>query len=142
MANYHSFSPNTVEANQIDYYDTIELVSGDNQPELTIILKDSNTALSGQTLDAANHATWALINLTNASSVVMKFSKAETTTILETITCSIVSPPTNGKVIMTWGSTTLNGASGVYEGEITVTYSNGNITTVRDLLKFDVRAGF
>ncbi len=76
MANYHSFSPNTVEANQIDYYDTIELVSGDNQPELNIILKDSNTALSGQTLDPANHATWAIINLTNASSVVMKFRKA------------------------------------------------------------------
>ena len=142
MANYHSFSPNTVEANQIDYYDTIELVSGDNQPELNIILKDSNTALSGQTLDAANHATWAIINLTNASSVVMKFRKAETTTILETITCSIVSPRTNGNVIMTWASTTLAGASGVYEGEITVTYNNGNITTVRDLLKFDVRAGF
>ena len=31
MANYHSFSPNTVEANQIDYYDTIELVSGDKK---------------------------------------------------------------------------------------------------------------
>ena len=142
MANYHSFSPNVVESNQIDYYETIELVSGDNQPELNIILKDSNTALSGQTLDAANHLTWAIINLANASHVKMKFRKADTTTILETITCSIVSPPTNGNVIMTWGSNTLAGASGVYEGEITITYSNGNITTVRDLLKFDVRAGF
>ena len=46
MANYHSFSPNVVESNQVDYYETIELVSGDNQPELNIILKDSNTTLS------------------------------------------------------------------------------------------------
>ena len=142
MANYHSFSPNVIESNQIDYYPTIELVSGDNQPELNILLKDSNTALSGQTLDAANSATWAKINLTNASHVKMKFRKADTTTILETITCSIVSPPSNGNVIMTWLNTTLAGASGVYEGEITVTFSNGKITTVRDLLKFDVRAGF
>ena len=142
MANYHSFSPNVIESNQVDYYETIELVSGDNQPELNILLKDSNTALAGQTLDAANHLTWAKINLTNAASVKMKFRKADTTTILETITCSIVSPPTNGNVIMTWASTTLAGASGVYEGEITVTYSNGKINTVRDLLKFDVRAGF
>ena len=142
MANYHSFSPNVVESNQVDYYDTIELVSGDNQPELNIILKDSNTALAGQTLDAANHLTSAIINLTNAASVKMKFRKADTTTILETITCSIVSPPSNGNVIMTWLNTTLAGASGVYEGEITVTFSNGKITTVRDLLKFDIRAGF
>ena len=142
MANYHSFSPNVIESNQIDYYPTIELVSGDNQPELNILLKDSNTALSGQTLDAANSATWAKINLTNAASVKMKFRKADTTTILETITCSIVSPPSNGNVIMTWLNTTLAGASGVYEGEITVTFSNGKITTVRDLLRFDIRAGF
>ena len=72
----------------------------------------------------------------------MKFRKADTTTILETITCSIVSPASNGNVIMTWASDTLTGASGVYEGEITVTFSNGKITTVRDLLKFDIRAGF
>ena len=33
------------------YSETIKLVKGDTLPELTITLKDSNTAASGQTLD-------------------------------------------------------------------------------------------
>jgi len=43
---------------------------------------------------------------------------------------------------MTWLAATLTGADGIYEGEIEITYDNGKISTVRDLLKFDVRAGF
>lgn len=142
MANFHSFSPNDVTSSVVQYYSTIELVAGDTMPELNIILKDSNTALSGQTLDAANHATWAIISLAAVSTVKMKFRKADTTTILETITCSIVSPASNGNVIMTWLADTLASAEGIYEGEIEITYNNGKISTVRDLLKFDVRAGF
>ena len=142
MANFHSFSPNDVSSSVVQYYSTIELVAGDTMPELNIILKDSNTALSGQTLDATNHATWAIISLAAVSTVKMKFRKADTTTILETITCSIVSPASNGNVIMTWLADTLADAEGMYEGEIEITYDNGKISTVRDLLKFDVRAGF
>lgn len=142
MANFHSFSPNDVSSSVVQYYSTIELVAGDTMPELNIILKDSNTALSGQTLDATNHATWAIISLAAVSTVKMKFRKADTTTILETITCSIVSPASNGNVIMTWLADTLASAEGIYEGEIEITYNNGKISTVRDLLKFDVRAGF
>ena len=142
MANFHSFSPNDVSSSVVQYYSTIELVAGDTMPELNIILKDSNTALSGQTLDATNHATWAIISLAAVSTVKMKFRKADTTTILETITCSIVSPASNGNVIMTWLADTLTDAEGMYEGEIEITYDNGKVSTVRDLLKFDVRAGF
>ena len=142
MSNFHSFSPNELNTATVQYSPTIELVAGDNQPVLNITLKDSSTALSGQTLDANNHATWALTNLTNTSHVKMKFRKIDTTTIIETITCSVVSPPTNGNVTMTWSNTTLAGASGMYEGEITITYTDGRIQTVRDLLKFDIRAGF
>ena len=142
MANFHSFSPNDISSSVVQYYSTIELVAGDTMPELNIILKDSNTALSGQTLDATNHATWAIISLAAVSTVKMKFRKADTTTILETITCSIVSPASNGNVIMTWLADTLADAEGMYEGEIEITYNNGKISTVRDLLKFDVRAGF
>jgi len=36
----------------------------------------------------------------------------------------------------------LTGVAGEYEGEIVITYSSGKIITVRDLLKFDIRAGF
>ena len=72
----------------------------------------------------------------------MKFRKKDTTAILETITCSIVGDGTAGNVIMTWLASTLADAEGIYEGEIEITYDNGKISTVRDLLKFDVRAGF
>ena len=142
MANFHSFSPNDVTSSVVQYYSTIELVAGDTMPELNIILKDSNTALSGQTLDATNHATWAIISLAAVDTVTMKFRKTDTTTILETLPGSIVGDGTAGNVIMTWLSDTLDGAEGIYEGEIEITYDNGKISTVRDLLKFDVRAGF
>ena len=142
MANFHSFSPNDITSSVVQYYSTIELVAGDTMPELNIILKDSNTALSGQTLDAANHATWAIISLAAVDTVTMKFRKTDTTTILETLPGSIVGDGTAGNVIMTWLSDTLAGAEGIYEGEIEITYDNGKISTVRDLLKFDVRAGF
>ena len=142
MANFQSFSPNDLNSGTIQYYPTIELVSGDTMPELNIILKDSNTALSGQTLDSSNHATWAIISLASASAVRMKFRKIDTTVILETITCSIVGDGTGGNVIMTWLSDTLAGLAGMYVGEIEITYNNGKISTVRDLLKFDIRAGF
>ena len=69
MANFHSFSPNDITSSVVQYYSTIELVAGDTMPELNIILKDSNTALSGQTLDAANHATWAIISLAAVDTV-------------------------------------------------------------------------
>jgi hypothetical protein len=142
MANFHSFSPNDIDSSTVQYYSIIELVAGDTMPELNIILKDSNTALAGQTLDATNHATWAIISLAAVDTVKMKFRKKDTTTILETITGSIVGDGTAGNVIMTWLSSTLDGAEGIYEGEIEITYDNGKISTVRDLLKFDVRAGF
>ena len=142
MANFHSFSPNDITSSVVQYYSTIELVAGDTMPELNIILKDSNTALSGQTLDAANHATWAIISLAAVDTVTMKFRKTDTTTILETLPGSIVGDGTAGNVIMTWLSDTLTDAEGLYEGEIEITYDNGKISTVRDLLRFDVRAGF
>jgi len=142
MANFQSFSPNDIDSSTVQYYSIIELVAGDTMPELNIILKDSNIALSGQTLDAANHATWAIINLAAVDTVTMKFRKTDTTTILETLPGSIVGDGTAGNVIMTWLTATLLGAEGIYEGEIEITYDNGKISTVRDLLKFDVRAGF
>ena len=142
MANFQSFSPNDIDSSTVQYYATIELVAGDTMPEIDIILKDSNTALSGETLDAADHTTWDIISLAAVDTVTMKFRKKDTTTILETLPGSIVGDGTAGNVIMTWTNTTLADAEGIYEGEIEITYDNGKISTVRDLLKFDVRAGF
>ena len=142
MPNFHSFSPNDIDSSTVQYYTVIELVAGDTMPELDIVIKDSNTALAGQTLSATDHATWNIISLAAVDTVTMKFRKKDTTTVLETLLGSIVGDGTAGNVIMTWTNTTLVDAEGIYEGEIEITYDNGKISTVRDLLKFDVRAGF
>jgi hypothetical protein len=124
------------------YYDTIRLVSGNTLPELNITLRDSNTAAPGETLDESDPTTWKVIDLTSVSTVNMNFRKIGSTTIHETLPCTPVSPLTNGEVIMQWTTSSLTGVAGEYEGEIVITYSSGKIITVRDLLKFDIRAGF
>ena len=43
------------------YSTTIKLVTGDNLPQLTFTLKDSNTAAAGQTLDPNDATTWRLL---------------------------------------------------------------------------------
>lgn len=136
MQNYSSFSPNSLDGSEI------ELVAGDTMPELNITLRDSNTAASGQTLDPADPETWAVIDLTNVSAVRMYFRKVGETTLVDTITCTMVTPLTNGQIIMGWNPTTLAGLSGKYEGEIELTYSSGNIATVYDVLRFNIRTGF
>jgi hypothetical protein len=124
------------------YYNTIRLVSGNTLPELNITLRDSNTAAPGATLDESDPTTWKIIDLTTASTVKMNFRKIGSSVIHETLTCTMVSPLTGGEVIMQWTTSSLTGIAGEYEGEIVITYSSGKIITVRDLLKFDIRAGF
>jgi hypothetical protein len=124
------------------YYNTIRLVSGDTLPELNITLRDSNTAAPGLTLDETDPTTWKIIDLSSVSTVNMNFKKIGSSTIHETLPCTMVAPLTNGEVIMQWTTSSLTGVAGEYEGEITITYTSGKIITVRDLLKFDIRAGF
>jgi len=40
------------------YYKPIKLVKGDDLPELEIILRDSNVAGTGKTLDITDPTTW------------------------------------------------------------------------------------
>jgi len=142
MSNFHSFSPNTISSST-GYYPTINLVSDDSLTELDIIIKDSNVAASGQTLDAADSTTWAPIDLSASTTVVtMKMRKLDTTTIITSNICTIVTPYTDGHVIMSWGLAGLAGLAGDYEGEIEVVYATGKILTVQDLLKFSIRADF
>ena len=142
MSNFHSFSPNTISGST-GYYPTINLVSNDALTELDIIIKDSSTAASGQTLDAADSTTWAPINLSAASTVVtMRMREIGDTTIVSSTICTIVQPYTDGHVIMSWGLAGLSGLVGDYEGEIEVAYATGKKLTVQDLLKFNIRADF
>lgn len=121
------------------YSQTLNLVVGDNLPELTLTLKDSNTAASGYTLDPDNSDTWDPIDITGAT-VRLRLREVGTTAVTSTLTCSITSP-TNGVAITNFPTGTLTKA-GVFEGEVEIEFGNGNKQTVYDLLKLKIRDDF
>ena len=121
------------------YSDTIKLVVGDTLPELTFNLKDSNTAASGKTLDAEDSTTWAAVNLTGGA-VKLRIREVGKTTVLSTITATI-SAPSAGTCTLIFPSGTWSTA-GTFEGELEFTKSDGNIQTVNDLIKLNVRDDF
>tara|TARA_R110000796_G_scaffold37302_3_gene94198 strand:+ start:382 stop:762 length:381 start_codon:yes stop_codon:yes gene_type:complete len=124
------------------YLETINLVKGDDLPALEIILRDSNSAAAGKTLDEGDPTTWSALDLNDVNTVLLKVRKVGLETLIDTINFSRISPFSTGKIVMDWGSTTLDGGYGDYEGEIEITYVNGKVLTVPDLFKFNVRAQF
>lgn len=121
------------------YSETLKLVTGDTLPELTFTLKNSHTAASGQTLDPNNSDTWAPINVTGAT-VKFRLRELGSTAVKSTLTCTLTAP-SNGEVATNFPAGTLDTA-GTFEGEIEITFSNGNIQTVYDLVKLKVRSDF
>ena len=121
------------------YSANLKLVVGDTLPELTITLKDSNTAASGQTLDPEDPTTFAPIDITGGT-VRVRIREIGTTTVLKTVSCTITDA-TNGVCTMLFPSDTLS-AAGLYEGEVELTKADSNIQTVNDLIKFTVRDDF
>ena len=121
------------------YSDTIKLVTGDTEPVLTLTLKDSNSAASGKTLDENNAETWEAIDLTGAA-VKLRMRAVGSTTVKNTLNCTI-SDATAGKVTTNFPTGTLDTA-GTFEGEVEITFSDGGIQTLQDLIKFKVRADF
>lgn len=128
------------------YYDTINLVSGDDKPELNFTLRDSNTAAPGKTLDEDDATTWAPIDL-SGKLVKVHFRLLGSTGILDTLDCEAPFP-TTGECYMHWNPTTLDVDAGTYEGEIeihdsvSVDHPDGARQTIFDKLKFKVRADF
>ena len=124
------------------YLETINLVKGDDLPALEIILRDSNLAASGQTLDLGDSTTWAAMNLSDVNVVKLKVRKVGLETLVDTINFTRIQPYANGKIVMDWGSTTLDSGFGDYEGEVEITYTDGKVLTVADLFKFNIREQF
>jgi hypothetical protein len=121
------------------YLTTIDLVQGDQLPEIQIILKDSNTAASGAILDADDPTTFAALDLTGGS-VRMRVRTVGQTSLIDTLIGTIINA-TGGVVVFVFDSDTL-AASGVIEGEIEFTDSSSRTQTVMDLIKFKVRSQF
>jgi hypothetical protein len=121
------------------YLTTIDLVQGDQLPEIEITLKDSNTAAAGAVLDTDDPATFAALDLTGGS-VRMRVRAVGQTALIDTLV-GTVTAPTDGKVTFVFDSDTL-ASSGVLEAEIEFTDQDSRTQTVMDLLKFKVRSQF
>ena len=121
------------------YLTTIDLVQGDQLPEIEITLKDSNTAAAGAVLDTDDPATFAALDLTDGS-VRMRVRAVGQTALIDTLV-GTVTAPTDGKVTFLFDSDTL-ASSGVLEAEIEFTDRDSRTQTVMDLLKFKVRSQF
>jgi hypothetical protein len=108
--------------------DKIKLVQGDSRPALVVTLTDDVTG--------------SPIAITGAT-ILLKFRAVGATTNLSTLTGSIVNGP-NGQVVFYWAQVagSLNVDAGDYEGEIEITFSDGQVQTVYDLLKFKLREDF
>jgi len=106
----------------------IKLVQGDTRPALIVTLTDENTGNP--------------ITLTGAS-VSLFFRAVGGSSVLSTLP-GTVTDAANGVVAFYWASvpTSLNVDAGDYEGEVQITFSDGQIQTVYDLLKFKVREDF
>jgi hypothetical protein len=108
--------------------DKIKLVQGDTKPVLVCTITDDTTGNP--------------ISLTGAT-VLLKFRSAGATTLQATVTGSVTNGP-NGQVAFypATAPAMLLGDAGDYEGEIEITFSDGTIQTVYDLLKFKLREDF
>jgi len=124
------------------YLETINLVKGDDLPALEIILRDSNLAAAGKTLDLGDSTTWSAMNLSDVNVVRLKVRKVGLETLIDSINFTRIQPYANGKIVMDWGSTTLDNGFGDYEGEVEITYTNGKVLTVPELFKFNIREQF
>lgn len=106
----------------------IKLVQNDTRPAIVVNVTDNTTG--------------EVIPLTGASAL-LKFRQVGSTTLTATVTGYITDGP-NGQVAFYPASAPemLQGEAGEYEGEIQITFADGQVQTVYDLLKFKMREDF
>ncbi len=107
---------------------TFNYVQGDTGPQLKLTLTDEDT----------NTAT----DLTGAT-VKMHFKASGATTVLYSKTL-YVNPgtPTLGIALVNWATGELDYDAGTYYGEIEVTKASGQIETIYDTIRFNLREDF
>jgi hypothetical protein len=123
----------------------IRLVQGDSRPQIVLSLTDEFTGVA--------------INLSEQDTVVrVKLREAGATSVKATMICGKLLgfqnadgtinygspynvPGAGGRVFMDWEPNALSSV-GEYEAEIEITYPDGSVQTVYDVLKFRVRAEF
>lgn len=108
---------------------TYYLVQGDDAPQIKVTLTRDQT---GDIIDLS------------ARTAVFKFRKKGTETLLATLSdVASASNNSNGIAIFQWGTTDLDIAPGIYEGEIEITDDeNSRKETVYETIEFEVREDF
>lgn len=106
----------------------IRLVRNDTRPALVCTITDDTTGVA--------------VNITGAT-VRLKFRVAGAESLTATVIGSVTDGPA-GQVTFFPASAPemLEGEPGDYQGEIEITFSDGQIQTVFDLLRFKVREDF
>jgi len=106
----------------------IKLVQGDTRPAIVCNIADDKTGLP--------------VDVTGCTPR-LKFRQAGVSTLQATVVGTVVNGPT-GQVVFYPASAPemLQGQAGDYEGEIEITFQDGQVQTVFDLLKFKGREDF
>jgi hypothetical protein len=105
----------------------IKLVQGDTRPAIVCTLTDEITGLA--------------LGITGAT-VRLKFREAGAATVKNTITGSVTDGANGICAFFPASDPTMLAGAGDFEGEIEVTFADGQIQTIYDLLKFRVRQEF
>lgn len=104
----------------------IKLVQGDTLPIIRLTLK---------------HADGSILDVSGAT-VRVHFRAAESDTILSTLPCTFLTNGSDGVVQFNFSGGALQVDPGAYEGEIEVDFGGGQVQTVYEILKFNVRQQF
>ncbi len=131
---FHSFSPNSLES---DYLYIFNISTGDSRIEFLVELKDAKCD-SESDIDKMDP-----LDLTDLQSAVMKVRLIGSTEIADEVTDSVVyGGPLEGMMLMITGNDFLDGVAGEYEGEIELTFTDGRVLTVEDLVKIVLKEDF
>lgn len=104
------------------------LVQSDTAPQVKAVITRSDTG--------------AVVDMTGAT-VRMYFRAKTSTNVLFTSTAANVGDNfSNGIAVFIFTAGQLSQPEGYYQGEIEITYSNGTVETIFDLLSFYIRADF
>lgn len=108
--------------------DKIKLVQGDTRPALVCTITDENTGNA--------------INITGCT-CRLKFREVGSSTLTATLTGTVTNGAA-GEVTFYWASDpiSLSGEPGDYEGEIEITFTDSQVQTVYDTIKFKLREDF
>ena len=104
----------------------IKLVQNDTRPSLIATLTDETSGTA--------------INIAGAVPR-LKFRALGATVLTDTLV-GTVTDGANGLCLFNWSPLSLAGAPGDYEGEIELTFADGKVQTVYDILKFKLRKEF